>query len=109
MGMYCCCEVKIHGDNNRCICDWKGWVSTCDWPPERKNKEIPISLPLKDGKYHVRIQTNAGDRYEDEKEFTVIPRIERGGYFYPQKDIELHWEGENWEEGRPYAWKKYNE
>ena len=105
MGMYCCCDQKISSDNFKCRCNWKAWISTCDWPPERKNKKIPISLPPKDGKYMVRIQNNSGDRYEDEIFFSLIPKIEKGGYSTPI-EIEIHWEGENWEEGRPYAWKE---
>jgi len=109
MGMYCCCDVKLsdpeHEGKSKCSCDWTDWVSTCDWPAERRNREIPISLPLQDGKYLVRIQSADGDRYEEEKQFNVIPTIQTGGYYYPVNH-EIHWEGETWEEGTPYAWKK---
>ncbi len=109
MGMYCCCGVKLSGseyeEKPKCSCDWGGWVNTCDWPEDRGNKDIPIGLPSKDGKYLVRYQDNGGDRYECEKEFTVIPRFAKGGYYASAKDIELHWQDESWEEGTPYAWK----
>lgn len=113
MGMYCCCNLNISGNEYegkpQCTCSWEGWISTCDWPKERKNKHIPISLPSKDGKYLVRIQTESGDRYEDEKYFSLSPKIELGGYFAPLTEYELHWEDENWQEGCPYAWKEISQ
>lgn len=103
--MYCCCGKKINCDQFECLCDWEGWVSTCDFPDERKNKDIPMGLPKKDGNYLTRC-CHCGDRYEEEREFSLIPRIEKGGYFGSDQTFELHWEGETWEEGTPYAWKE---
>lgn len=105
MGMYCCCGVKISDDDYECTCDWDGWISTCDWPPERKNKNIPVSAPSTDGSYLVRYQSD-GDRYEDIKKFSLTPLIEMGGYFAPMVPYEIHWEGMHWEDTQPYAWKE---
>lgn len=106
MGMYCCCDEKISSDNFVCQCDWEGWISTCDWPEDRKNRDIPFSLPEKDGIYLVRYQDNSGDRHECEKKFSVEPKIVKGGCYGPRVEFKLHWEGECWEEGKPYAWKE---
>lgn len=102
MGMYCCCENKISSDNFICNCDWQGWTSRYDWPPERKNKDLPFSEPPKSGKYLVRIQTQCGDRYEDESRYSPIARIVECGY--TGKDVIVYWEGND--EEQPYAWKE---
>lgn len=112
MGMYCCCDVKISGDDYegkpKCRCDWNGWISTCDFPEDRKNKDTPIQeKPLKSGKYLVRNSTTYGDRYEAEMTFSVEPiRVEKVGYFWPQRDYPVHWSDEDTEVGGPYAWKE---
>lgn len=74
--------------------------------PRKKNKDQHCRLPDRDGTYQTRSQDNSGDRHEEIKNFSVIPRIEKGGYFGPGSDYEIHWEGETWEEGTPYAWKE---
>jgi hypothetical protein len=109
MGMYCCCDRRITREEFECLCAWEGWISTCDWPEERKNKDISVGLPTKDGKYLVRVQNGSGDRYEEEKHFSLVPRIEKRGYFGPPREYEIHWEGQSWEEGAPYAWKEIKE
>lgn len=49
MGMYCCCGVKISGKDYegkpKCCCDWDGWISTCDYPEERKNETWMFGEP----------------------------------------------------------------
>ncbi len=118
MGMYCCCDWKmtdsIHidmvnkkttiyeADPDGCTCDWNNWNSIYDWPAERKNKDRPLKLPEKEGKYLVRIQTDCGDRYEDESEFKFEKRKERCGY--TGREFEVHWSGDL--EQQPYAWKE---
>lgn len=111
MGMYCACGVKISGPDYeckpKCLCEWDGWISTCDWPPERKNKDTPIQEnPKKSGIYLTRFSTSCGDRIEGELHFSLEPfKTEEGGYFDRFK-YDCHWEGESWEEGGPYAWKE---
>lgn len=106
MGMYCCCGQKIRADNEwECLCDWDGWISVYDWPPERKNKKTSLTLPDEEGVYLTRHQDNSGDRYECVKKFNPVPRMEWGGYF-EKRQYPIHWEGECWEEGGPYAWKE---
>ena len=118
MGMYCCCGWKMTGslhidmvnktsthyeaDPNGCTCDWENWNSIYDWPPERKNRDKPLCLPLNEGKYLVRIQTQYGDRYEDESEYKIKPRIINCGY--TGNEIEINWSGDD--ETQPYAWKE---
>lgn len=104
MGMYCCCDEKISSADFQCKCEWDGWISTCDWPPERKNKHIPIQMPNEDGIYRTRTQNNSGDRYEEIKWFFKIPFISKGSFVGPPLNVTCHWEGETWEEGRPYAY-----
>lgn len=104
MGMYCCCDAKL-SDSEECTCDWTGWISVYDWPEERKNKHAPLGLPTKDGTYLVRIQVQCGDRYETKKKFSVVPKLVKGTYYAYDQIIKIHWEDEDWEEGRPYAWK----
>lgn len=103
MGMYCCCDWKISrsADPNGCKCDWENWSSIYDWPPERKNKDKPFSLPEKDGIYEVRIQNQSGDRFETESTFTIKSRLERCRY--TGKEVEVHWSGDP--EYQPFAWK----
>ena len=111
--MYCCCYKKITG-NWECECSWDGWISAYDYPPERKNREVPLQKPLKSGKYLVRYQTSSADRYECEDVYHLVPiKTEKGGdgKIYP-----IHWENEEYEEyeedcGKgffhsPYAWKE---
>lgn len=111
MEMYCCCGQKIR-DNFVCLCDWDGWISSYDYPEERKNKDTPIyKYPLESGKYLVRYQTSYADRYEDEDIFSVKPiRIEKD---YDNKLFPIHWQKEDFETyysigvlNSPYAWKK---
>lgn len=118
MGMYCCCEWKMtpsyhidmvnkthtiyEVDPDGCKCDWTGWISRYDWPEERKNKNVPFSEPIKEGKYLVRVQTMCGDRYEDEQYFSKTPRMVRCGY--TGKEFIVHWSGND--ENQPYAWKE---
>ena len=104
MGMYCCCGAKI-SNNEECSCDWHGWISTTDWPPERKNRQSLIQKhPNEEGKYLVRWQDNGGDRHEEELTFNSKPyRIDTG--YFNNLNIPIRWERENWEEGTPYAFK----
>lgn len=120
MGMYCCCDWKMTGsthidmvnktiteyepDPDGCTCDWTNWISVYDWPPERKNKDKPFGLPLKEGKYLIRFQTQCGDRVECESEFKLEKRIVYCGY--TGKAIEVNWSGDD--EEQPYAWKEIN-
>jgi hypothetical protein len=94
--------TTYESDPNGCTCDWDNWFSVCDWPEERKNKNIPIQLPKQNGKYYVRVQTCAGDRYEDIQEFSVVPRDAKCGF--TGKDLKLHWSGND--EEQPYAWRE---
>lgn len=103
MGMYCCCGHKINRDNFSCECDWEGWISLDDWPSERKNKNIPISSPDKNGKYLVRFQDNSGDRYETIKLFSLTPNIQQLGYDHI---FSTHWEQNTWDDYIIYAWKE---
>ena len=101
MGMYCCCDEKIT-DCWQCNCDWNEWISCYDYPPERKNKHVPISLPTSHGTYLVRRQNGSADRYEEEAEFFVNPKTVPCGYtgtFH-----EIHWAGDR--DHQPYAWKE---
>lgn len=118
MGMYCCCDWKMTGsthidmvnkiiteyeaDPDGCTCDWNGWISRYDWPPERKNKDKPFSEPTKDGRYLVRFQTLCGDRFEEEQDFSLNYRIIRCGY--TGKEMKVNWSGND--EEQPYAWKE---
>jgi len=105
MGMYCCCERKIRRDDFECLCDWDGWISIHDWPMERKNKDIPLALPKHDGVYLCRIHSDSGDRYEQERHFSLTPIIITGGYT-EKYDFEMHWGEDHWQDESPYAWKK---
>ncbi len=121
MGMYCACDWKMtpshvidcvnktwttyEVDENGCTCDWNEWTSVYDWPPERKNKEKQLGLPLKDGKYYVRVQTMCGDRYEDIQTFSLKTRTETCEY--TGKKFEVHWSGDD--ESQPYAWRELRE
>lgn len=118
MGMYCCCDWKMTGsthidmvnkvcthyepDPEGCTCDWTNWTSIYDWPEERKNKDKPLELPLKDGKYYVRVQSQCGDRYEEIQHFSLITRNERCGY--TGKELQVHWSGDD--QSQPYAWRE---
>lgn len=102
MGMYCACDKKIGHDNEwTCVCDWKGWLNCHDWPPERTNKHLPFAYPVKNGKYYVRYQSGAGDRYEEMQEYSTVPRDGKCGY--TGKSLKLQWSGDD--EGQPYAWR----
>ena len=107
MGMYCCCNQRIKNDGEwECLCDWSGWISTMDFPSERKNKDIPIQeQPLKDGRYLARFSNDSGDRYEVESNFTLKPisTIDIGYLTKIQHDV--HWDEEGFD-GIPYAWKE---
>lgn len=129
MGLYCACDWKMtpsvyidcvnktittyEVDQNGCTCDWDGWISTCAYPDERKNKHVAIQkYPSKSGKYLVRYQTLCGDRYEEVDIYYEIPiKIEKDsrGHEFP-----IHWEKEYFEiyDGigvlhSPYAWKEF--
>jgi hypothetical protein len=117
MGMYCACKWKIsnsthidminktiteyEADPDGCTCNWNEWYSIYDWPPERKNKDKELKLPEKSGKYLVRIQTQCGDRYEDESIYSNIPRKVRCGY--TGREFDAYWSGDYDEQ--PYAWR----
>lgn len=117
MGQYCCCDWKMtpsshidmvnkvittyEVDPDGCTCDWTGWYSIFDWPKERKNKDKPICLPEKEGKYTVRKSTDCGDRYESEAIYCKTPRKECCGY--TGIEFEVFWDG--CLEDQPYAWK----
>jgi hypothetical protein len=121
MGRNCCCGWRMSGsmhidipnktsiyyeaDPDGCTCHWNEWTSIYDWPEERKNKEKPFALPLKDGKYYVRCQNDSGDRYEEIQTFSLKTRIECCGY--TGKEIEVHWSGND--ESQPYAWRELKE
>jgi hypothetical protein len=110
MGMYCCCDQKIGDDGEwECLCDWEGWVSTGEFPVERKNKDIPISQPPVSGNYWTRYTTGSADRYEIESYFSVTPlRKDRMEGCWYSKDplVDVHWSDWDSETGGPYAWKK---
>ncbi len=109
MGMYCCCGSKIRREGNQyCTCDWDGWISTCDYPDERKNKDTPIQKrPPKSGMYLIRESSDSGDRSEREMYFSETPiKIEEVGFFSPYFLYKFHWEDEEWITGGPYAWKE---
>ncbi len=121
MGMYCYCGWKMtpshvidmvnktsttyEVDQDGCTCDWEGWTSLYDWPPERKNKDKTFSEPEKEGKYLVRASTNCGDRYEEVQSFSLTPRTVTCGY--TGKEFQVHWSGD--EESQPYAWRELKE
>jgi len=121
MGMYCCCNWKITGsmyidvqnkksiyyecDPDGCTCDWNEWISICDFPKERKNKEKEFYLPFNDGKYYVRYQNFNGDRCEEIQNFSLKTRTETCGY--TGEKIQLHWSGDH--ESQPYAWRELKE
>lgn len=101
--MYCCCDAKIGKDGEwKCNCDWEGWKSCCDFPVERKNKNIPICDPPIDGTYLVRRQNGSADRYEEESQFSFLPKIVPCGY--TGKLHQINWSGD--EDHQPYAWKE---
>lgn len=103
MGMYCCCKCKIKlGEEweNRCTCNWDGWISIYDFPPTRKNKNLPFALPVEDGKYLTRYQNNSGDHYEVYQYFQKIPR--KSKCVFTGLEVFLHWSGRSNEQ--PYAW-----
>lgn len=102
MGMYCACEIKMSGHpdgKHGCTCDWEGWVSTCDWPEERKNKETPIQrYPKEPGVYLTRCHNgNFEQLHETEHLFSS------GCWLFEalidEDDLEP------WEREIPYAWK----
>ncbi len=95
-------KIITEYEPDKCKCDWTGWISIYDWPEDRKNKQIPFSEPIKNGKYLVRIQDHSADRYESESIYTIEPRTIRCGY--TGKEIIVHWEG--YDEDQPYAWKE---
>lgn len=101
--MYCCCHQKIRDEGEwKCHCHWEGWTSCCDYPPERKNKHLPISDPPSDGIYLVRRQNGSADRYEVETNFFSTPLTVQCGYIgIPH---EINWGGD--EDHQPYAWKE---
>lgn len=106
--MYCCCDCKIMSDDDwmeRCSCEWKGWISVYDWPPPRKNKDLPFALPADEGKYYTRYQNGAGDHYEEVQEYKKNPRESKCGY--TGKKVWLHWSGND--EKQPYAWRNLKE
>jgi hypothetical protein len=121
MGMYCCCGWKMSGsmyidipndthtyyepDPDGCTCDWDGWISIHDWPPERKNKEQALGLPSKEGEYLIRCANGCGDRDEYIQTFSVKTRKVRCGY--TGKELQVHWSGDD--ESQPYAWKESKE
>jgi len=121
MGMYCCCNWKMTGslvidipnktstyyepDTDGCTCNWNGWTSIYDWPPERKNKDTSFALPKKDGKYYVRYQNGCGDRYEEVQSFSLKTRTETCGY--TGKELQVHWSSDD--ECQPYAWRELQE
>lgn len=103
MGMYCACGWKMTPvDQDGCQCDWNGWNSLFDYPPERKNIDKPCCSPERDGKYLVRIQTQCADRYETESNYCSIPREVCCGY--TGKKLQVFWDGDD--EDQPYAWKE---
>ena len=103
MGMYCNCYVKINDDwEDRCVCDWYGWLSIHDWPPPRKNKHLPFALPAKEGKYLTRYQTDCGDHVTIIQQYKTTPRKVCCGYI--GKELLVHWSGND--EQQPYAWRE---
>lgn len=104
--MYCCCDKKIK-QGWKCVCDWEGWNSKYDYPPERKNRDREFSSPKVSGIYLVRYSKGSGDRIETEAYFSLdaIKKV-MVGYFSPQKEYEIHWDCDDGEEGHPYAWRE---
>lgn len=108
MGQYCCCHVKISGEDYegkpQCTCDWDGWISLYDYPEDRKNKDIPFCEPVKDGEYLIRYQNQSADRHEKTSYFTLEPRKIYCGF--TGRELVVHWSGDD--EEQPYAWKEDN-
>jgi len=118
MGMYCACGWKMTGclhidcvkkestyyepDPDGCTCDWKGWISRYDWPPQRKNKSLDFGEPNEEGSYLVRVQSSCGDRYEEEQNYSKTARKVVCGY--TGREFLVHWSGDD--ESQPYAWRK---
>jgi hypothetical protein len=111
MGMYCACGQRINYEFE-CLCDWDGWISCADYPPERKNKDIPLQeKPQKSGKYFARYVNSNCDRYECEAYFSLEPirkDIHQACWSEPE-NIDVHWDPWDSETLGPYAWKPIKE
>ena len=112
MGMYCCCGMKITCISDeelreKCTCDWERWISIRDWPPWRKNKDLPFAIPCEDGKYLVRYQNDSGDHYEVVQEYTKTPREVDAQWGYTTGKELVHWSGDY--EEQPYAWRELHD